>query len=180
MSLWYSGKVSVSYTGDPGFQPCNFPFWFLIFLRNLQIISLKLRQKRSVIGSLNLFQVHCTTYILVKKVRLPCWQQYSQQVLHQRWIWGIAQARKYASEKSTLALKPKAGVTRSRKHSNPSPPPPHTHTKRTYDYDMLCPHFFGKKYTLAFKVKYDCTKFRHQRFLIYLVMRTGVFTRRAG
>ena len=27
--LWLSGRVSVSYTGGPGFQPCNPPFWFL-------------------------------------------------------------------------------------------------------------------------------------------------------
>ena len=30
--LWLSGRVSVSYTGGPGFQPCNPPFRFLIFL----------------------------------------------------------------------------------------------------------------------------------------------------
>ena len=26
----------------------------------------------------------------IKKARLPCWPLYSQQVLHERWIWGIA------------------------------------------------------------------------------------------
>ena len=30
VSLWYSGLISVSYTGDPGFQPCNLPFDFFL------------------------------------------------------------------------------------------------------------------------------------------------------
>ena len=32
MALWLSGKVSVSYTGNLGFQPYNLPFLFLLFL----------------------------------------------------------------------------------------------------------------------------------------------------
>ena len=50
----------------------------------------------------------------IKKARLPCWPLYSQQVSHQRWIWGICcvQVRKQASEGSTLALKARADVTR--------------------------------------------------------------------
>ena len=44
----------------------------------------------------------------IEKAQLPYWPLYSQQVLHQRWIWGICcvQARKHASEGSTLALNP--------------------------------------------------------------------------
>ena len=36
----------------------------------------------------------------IKKAQLPCWPLYSQQVSHQRWIWGIhcVQARKHTSE----------------------------------------------------------------------------------
>ena len=26
VTLWLSGRVPVSHTGDPGFQPCNLPF----------------------------------------------------------------------------------------------------------------------------------------------------------
>ena len=49
--------------------------------------------------------------------QLPCWLPRDQQVLHQRWIWGIccAQTRKHASEGSILALKPRADITRSQK-----------------------------------------------------------------
>ena len=32
MSLWYSGIISVSYTGDHGIQSSNPPFWLLIIL----------------------------------------------------------------------------------------------------------------------------------------------------
>ena len=41
----------------------------------------------------------------------------SQQMSHQRWIWGIhcMQATKYASNGSSLALKPRGHVTRSPK-----------------------------------------------------------------
>ena len=47
-----------------------------------------------------------------KHNRLPCWPSRGRQVLYQRWIWGIycTQARNYADEGSTLALKPE--VTR--------------------------------------------------------------------
>ena len=36
----------------------------------------------------------------IKKARLPCWLSRGQQVLHQRWIWGIhcTQAMKHTSE----------------------------------------------------------------------------------
>ena len=33
----------------------------------------------------------------VKKAQLPCWIFYSQQVSHQRWIWGSLQVRNHAS-----------------------------------------------------------------------------------
>ena len=53
----------------------------------------------------------------IKKTQLPWWPPYSQQVSHQRWIWGIhcAQVRKHARKGSILALKPSADVTRSPK-----------------------------------------------------------------
>ena len=52
----------------------------------------------------------------IKKAQLPCWPLYSQQVSHQRWIWG---SHKWESMQkgSTLALKPRADVTRSPKLS---------------------------------------------------------------
>ena len=55
-----------------------------------------------------------STGMWIKKARLPCWPLYSQQVSHQRWIWGL---HKWESmEKgSTLALKPRVDVTRSTK-----------------------------------------------------------------
>ena len=58
-----------------------------------------------------------TSATWIKKARLPCWPLYSQQVSHQRWISGIhcMQVTKHASEGSTLALKPRADITRSPK-----------------------------------------------------------------
>ena len=55
--------------------------------------------------------------MLIKKDWLPCWSSRGQQVLHERWIWGIhcTQARKHASEGSTLALKLRGNITRSPK-----------------------------------------------------------------
>ena len=39
MSLWDSGIISASYTGDPGFQFCNFPldFKFLFVTENMSV-----------------------------------------------------------------------------------------------------------------------------------------------
>ena len=53
-----------------------------------------------------------------QKARLPCWPPRSQQVLHQRWNWGILsrQATKHASDGSTLALKRRADVAKSTTH----------------------------------------------------------------
>ena len=50
----------------------------------------------------------------IKKAQLPCWPLSSQQVLHQRWIWG-SHKRKSMKKGSILALKPRADVTRSPK-----------------------------------------------------------------
>ena len=49
--------------------------------------------------------------------RLPRWPLRGQQVSHQRWIWGthFVQVRKHARDGSTLALKPRAQVTRNPK-----------------------------------------------------------------
>ena len=66
-----------------------------------------------------------------KPAWLPCWPLCSQQVLCQRWIW------RDASEKSTLALKPSADVTRSPKQGYQWP-----HKKN------LCPPKFLKRKTL--------------------------------
>ena len=68
---------------------------------------------------------------------LPCWLPRGQQVSHQRWIWGIhcAQARKHASKGSTLALKPRADITR-----NPKPGCQRPHKK-----DLCPPKNFFKK-----------------------------------
>ena len=59
---------------------------------------------------------------------LPCWLPRGQQVSHQRWISGIhfMQATKYASEGSTLALKPRGDIIRSPKQGYKGP------TKRTH------------------------------------------------
>ena len=48
---------------------------------------------------------------------LACWPSRGWQVSHQRWIWGICctQMRKHTSGGSTLALKPRADVTRNPK-----------------------------------------------------------------
>ena len=67
----------------------------------------------------------------------------SRQVSHQRWIWGIrcAQVRKHTSEKSTLALAPRADVTRSPKRGISGP------TKRTHVLQIFLkntiPHVYG-------------------------------------
>ena len=56
------------------------------------------------------------TYVACReRDQLSCWPLYSQQVSHQRWIWGPAHRQESASEKSALALKPRADVTRSPK-----------------------------------------------------------------
>ena len=60
---------------------------------------------------------------------LPCLLLKGQQVSHKRWIWGIhcMQVMKHASEGiTTLALKPRADVTRSLRQGYQWP------TKRTY------------------------------------------------
>ena len=46
---------------------------------------------------------------------LPCWLPRGQQVLHQRWIWGIhcTQAMKHTSERSNMASKPRSDITKS-------------------------------------------------------------------
>ena len=63
--------------------------------------------------------------------RLRCWPPRGWQVSHQKWIWGIrsGQARKQASQGSTLALNPRADITISPKQGfrcrgiNRLPPP---------------------------------------------------------
>ena len=70
------------------------------------------------------------TYVACRECnQLPYWPPRGQQVLHQRWISGIccAQARKHASEGSTLALKPRGDVTRS----------PNSHAFRTIHIDCV-------------------------------------------
>ena len=57
----------------------------------------------------------------IEKAQLPCWHLYSQQVLHQRWIWGSLQARKARKHLFTRALKPRADVTRSPKRISVAP-----------------------------------------------------------
>ena len=49
-----------------------------------------------------------------KSAQVQCLLPKGQQVLHQRWIWGIycTQATKHASKGSSLALKPWADITR--------------------------------------------------------------------
>ena len=58
-----------------------------------------------------------STSMWIRKARLPCWLSRCQQVLHQRWIWGIhcLQTTKHASKGSILASKPRADVTTSPK-----------------------------------------------------------------
>ena len=49
----------------------------------------------------------------IRKAQLPCWPSSGQQVVHQRWIWGIycMLVMKQTREGSLLALKPRADVT---------------------------------------------------------------------
>ena len=75
--------------------------------------------------------------------RLPCWLPRGQQVSHEKWIWGICctQATKQARE-STVALKPRADITRSPKQGYQWP-----HKKD------LCPAiFFIKKHPEVTKI----------------------------
>ena len=74
----------------------------------------------------------------IKKAWLPCWPLYSQQVLHQRWIWG---SHKWVACKgSTLGLKPRADITRSPKpgyqwpHEKDLCPPPLKKPKKKTEY----------------------------------------------
>ena len=68
-------------------------------------IPMHVRGTWSAMPYTRLYSVHCYWW--------------KRQVSHQRWIWGIhcMHARKHASEESTLALKPRADVTRSPKQS---------------------------------------------------------------
>ena len=52
-----------------------------------------------------------------KKARVPCWPSIGQQVLHQRWIYGIhcTQMKKHVSKGSTLPVKPRENITSSPK-----------------------------------------------------------------
>ena len=67
-----------------------------------------------LIPSLNLHQCLWTILQVLKKAWLLCWPLYSQQVSHHKWIWG---PHKWESMQkgSTLALKPRADITRSPK-----------------------------------------------------------------
>ena len=53
--------------------------------------------------------------IWVKVAQPPCWPSRGQQVSHQRWISGIARRQDSMQAISTLALKPRADITRSPK-----------------------------------------------------------------
>ena len=66
---------------------------------------------------LDLSPTNAGTSMLIKNAQLQCWPFRGEQVSHQRWIWRIhcTQARKYASDWSTLALKPRADINRSPK-----------------------------------------------------------------
>ena len=56
--------------------------------------------------------VHKSVSMWIKKAWLPCWSLYSQQVSHQRWIWG-SHTWESTQKGSTLALKHMADITRS-------------------------------------------------------------------
>ena len=53
----------------------------------------------------------------IKKVRLQCCPLYSQQVSHQRWIWGISAHEQWRIEngESSLAMKLRADISRRQK-----------------------------------------------------------------
>ena len=57
-----------------------------------------------------------------QKAQLQCWPSKGQQVSHQKRIWGIhcMQTNRHANEGSTLALKPKADITRNPKQESHS------------------------------------------------------------
>ena len=70
----------------------------------------------------------------IEKAQLPYWPLYSQQVSHQRWIWG---SHKWDSMQkwSTLGLKPRADITRSPKQGY----------QWSHEKDLCHPKFLKKK-----------------------------------
>ena len=69
-------------------------------------------------------------------ITLTRFSLYSQQVSHQRWIWGVAHRQESMKrKKSTLALKPRAYVTRSPKQGYQWP----------QEKDLCPPKIFQKK-----------------------------------
>ena len=71
VALWLSGTVSVSYTGGPGFQPCNPPFWFLIFLSLNSANSVKTFRENSIVLRLSL----TTNCVNMSHLQIQEWQQ---------------------------------------------------------------------------------------------------------
>ena len=108
-------------------------------LCNHDEVSCSNRAARTVAGSsaeslLMLVDMSASTWI--EKAWLPSWPLYNLQVSHQRWIW----ASKKACKGSTLALKPRAYVTRSPNQGYQWP-----HKKD------LCPPKFLKKVSCSYR-----------------------------
>ena len=130
-------------------------------------VSCLLRAARTVKGSrpqppLMLADISAGTWI--EKARLSCWPLYSQQVSHQRWILGIhcMQVTKHASERSTLALKPRGDVTRSSKQGYQWP----------REKDLSPPKIFFKKRVIlqAMIAKYGRQNCKIEKLFYVLVL----------